>query len=687
MSSTYGLMTTPSQGDSDIESYGLPEAYGIKDENLWLAQPCHAAIASDYSAGDRNYLLGDEGLSGSYEMPCGAEGVGAVGMSSDGEEEKRLREVEREAAVGKREAEERGARGIDWNEEFQKLVGMLGETGSGVGLHVAKGARKLLYKLCDDFRSLCELYSQIIVTEAHLPRRLKTIPPADVGGYAGGTKFIVANIFFKFALSDQSTPIYPDDERAMKVAGHELRALTALSGASIGAGESIHFPLMCLVDFKGFRVICQSILPISRRSTLVYGSTNAGQSIEDGQTVTLRSAASEKPSTVFQVMRRVCSRLNLKAHAPRQHPAKVIYGPVDIEGHLGYDGRFYLLDVARLFPPKYFTRQQYQLGQQLWDQLRPELVIQFSSPLSSDALSNFQHSSETQSNREIRDATRFLTDVQVPLVASLFNAKPPDSDLSNTAHQQELVSTLHERGVNLKYMGLVRSRVTAASWRTLLLLEIVARTLKNEMRLMLRETHSQGEHVQKLTLLKTFRKLIGTHHASHSFWEQLKPIFLRRFPNSLTIEELDPSFDLLQHISLTDAFVEPGIPRAGLYGLVCRVQRICGLKFTRSSKTLIKTNLCDFDFTLADFIGFQPICKDMAISSYTQAMVFHEKALKRGGSKGSDRLASLSRRKFTETLERQPNNVAYLEGYASALRQTAAVEQSGYQRYKLLKQV
>jgi hypothetical protein len=29
-----------------------------------------------------------------------------------------------------------------------------------------------------------------------------------------------------------------------------------------------------------------------------------------------------------------------------------IYGPGDIEGHLGYDAKFYVVDLARVFPPQ-----------------------------------------------------------------------------------------------------------------------------------------------------------------------------------------------------------------------------------------------------------------------------------------------------------------------------------------------
>ena len=33
-----------------------------------------------------------------------------------------------------------------------------------------------------------------------------------------------------------------------------------------------------------------------------------------------------------------------------------LYGPVDVEGHMGRDGRLYVLDTARLFPPSTPTR-------------------------------------------------------------------------------------------------------------------------------------------------------------------------------------------------------------------------------------------------------------------------------------------------------------------------------------------
>ena len=46
--------------------------------------------------------------------------------------------------------------------------------------------------------------------------------------------------------------------------------------------------------------------------------------------------------------------LNLSGHTiwnRSETESSFIYGPVDLEGHKGRDGRYYILDTARLFPP------------------------------------------------------------------------------------------------------------------------------------------------------------------------------------------------------------------------------------------------------------------------------------------------------------------------------------------------
>jgi hypothetical protein len=57
---------------------------------------------------------------------------------------------------------------------------------------------------------------------------------------------------------------------------------------------------------------------------------------------------------VMAMMSRLAERLRLEPHVVIDAKAEkhVLYGPTDIEVHLGYDGRYYLLDSARLMPPQ-----------------------------------------------------------------------------------------------------------------------------------------------------------------------------------------------------------------------------------------------------------------------------------------------------------------------------------------------
>ena len=51
-------------------------------------------------------------------------------------------------------------------------------------------------------------------------------------------------------------------------------------------------------------------------------------------------------------MKMTAKKLNLEPHlCGKGDGAKVLHSAADIEGHLGTDGRFYLIDFSRTFPP------------------------------------------------------------------------------------------------------------------------------------------------------------------------------------------------------------------------------------------------------------------------------------------------------------------------------------------------
>ena len=55
------------------------------------------------------------------------------------------------------------------------------------------------------------------------------------------------------------------------------------------------------------------------------------------------------------LMDRLGERLKLAAHMVR---GKRIVGPADIEGHRGPDGKFYLVDLARMFPVRLLVKDR-----------------------------------------------------------------------------------------------------------------------------------------------------------------------------------------------------------------------------------------------------------------------------------------------------------------------------------------
>jgi hypothetical protein len=214
-------------------------------------------------------------------------------------------------------------------------------------------------------------YGRIIISEVNIPDKLKTIKPVNMGGLAGGVKYCVHNILFKFPLNVHN--IYSDYEAASKgfqivlfarfancstVAGHELKGLLGLinSGA-----EGIHFPLTALLDFLGYRLLCMSMLPIDGNSLIrtfplaqcffflcvcadlrVVGSADAGKKVVN------------KDKKVKALIEQIGTSLNLQSHFIS--PTVETTMPLDLEIHRGKDGKVYALDFARVFPPEYVDK-------------------------------------------------------------------------------------------------------------------------------------------------------------------------------------------------------------------------------------------------------------------------------------------------------------------------------------------
>ena len=166
---------------------------------------------------------------------------------------------------------------------------------------------------------------------------------------------------FSFLLSDFSLSL------SFTVSGHELKGLMTYFSLSI---DGLNFPLMSLVDYRGFRLIAISVLPVTK-NTLIYGSNDAGSfslslllSLFPSHPLSPPLSSLFPPSlpppgvTVvnqdpifYEKMTKAAQLLNLKSHTCGMYDTTELASAADVEGHRGSDGKYYLLDFSRTLPP------------------------------------------------------------------------------------------------------------------------------------------------------------------------------------------------------------------------------------------------------------------------------------------------------------------------------------------------
>jgi hypothetical protein len=115
-----------------------------------------------------------------------------------------------------------------------------------------------------------------------------------------------------------------------------------------------------------------------------------------------------------QMMENLGKRLNLKPHAVGTSSDNManMYVGFDVEGHLGEDKRYYLVDTTRLMPP--LAPDSNAKGKQwLYRFVRAEFLRSYPVPLSSNAFCKLAANAEVD-NQEVKDATQRLVEEVLP---------------------------------------------------------------------------------------------------------------------------------------------------------------------------------------------------------------------------------------------------------------------------------
>ena len=331
-----------------------------------------------------------------------------------------------------------------------------------------------------------------------------------------------------------------DDEKAMKVANHEQKSLNALIGAKI---NDLHYPLVTRIDYKGFRILAVSILPIKGKETILTGSSDGCQSIFSS------------PGTT-KILEEISTKFHLSKHLVKGTGNKdfvELVGPFDLEFHRGTDQHIYSVDFSRLCPP-----DNTKGTQNLYCLFRPEFLMNYSEYLCSDAGSRFLDNKDShEHDKKIDKARDCLLQEEIPKFVQSCK-----SQTEFTPYQfPEFIDHLHSKGINVRYLGNVLSSFqevnegSSFDWGFSIIIEITARTITNIIRKKLRDQRKSGDQKRREILSEFFNSLFyfpgDNHHSSlqreivKSKWEkEIFPAICKKFGGDVLKQNLCDINDL-----------------------------------------------------------------------------------------------------------------------------------------------
>jgi len=441
----------------------------------------------------------------------------------------------------------------------------------------------------------------------------------------------------------------------------------------------LKLPLMALIDYRGFRLVAMSKLPIDPPRSIVHGSANAG--------ITIHSSNSELRGH----LRRTAEILNLQTHVVGEGNQRCsISTALDVEGHIGSEGKFYLVDFSRTLPcvpPRERFCNLYEL-------FRPEFVKDCEVPLCPDAYSGFikDESQKAKYVSEIESGYKILTEKKIPLLAGRLPSLVRDDGIVAF----RMTETLHSRGINIRYLGLVMRALNRKvpmtedmeqlhqDARCMLLGEMTARVLAN----MLREKWREKMRSIQAPLEEPYRRLtinflntiFGNNKRSRMVWKaEIKPALEKKFccvfenASAYTLGKWPPDC-LKDAISDFGEKTHKSPTTIGWWLLFRRIKNILGLQFSADFLHSLSSDhriLCSHPhpFSQIDLISIGQRVKTASIVPQAEGYTF---MLRAHQSRVTDpsfaiRCFQTALNKFEECLDRNRNNQVILRNCGHVL--------------------
>nr|XP_046267647.1 clustered mitochondria protein homolog isoform X2 [Scatophagus argus] len=217
----------------------------------------------------------------------------------------------------------------DWNEELQGCREFARNS-----LQERLHRERSIFKTNSDFVEAATRGAVAVVDGNVVPLNPGEVPHMQM--------FIWNNLFFSmgFDISEHYRPL-GGNAAAHAAAVCDLKGTQAYTSVDT---EGLHTLGMALVDYRGIRVIVQTIVPgileKNQEQSVVYGSNDYGKTVFTHP-------------RFLELLDKTSKPLRIQRHQVLDHnnrPVELCSG-IETKGILGNDGRPYILDLLRTFPP------------------------------------------------------------------------------------------------------------------------------------------------------------------------------------------------------------------------------------------------------------------------------------------------------------------------------------------------
>ena len=221
-----------------------------------------------------------------------------------------------------------------------------------------------------------------------------------------------------------------------------------------------------------------------------------------------------------------------------------------------------------------------------------------------------------------------------------------------------IILSMHREGINIRHLGQIRAASNNHFIKRTLLLEMVVRVIKNQLRAKMREemrnTAGLSQALFKKAVIDSFNLVLGTHvKRSRAYWEQLRRDLCTKFYSHFTGRH---GLTAAEETGPIDAF-RRSLSR--VQDIFARVSQLVGVKLQKRTLKELQDDWKSFEFVESDVETVYAKTRAMDIIDFFEGMAVAKTAQRKTGREKL-RLLDIGSQKFSICVSSTPSNFTAL---------------------------